>query len=187
MIWDLHCHLAGFDGGTPEAKMAEMMRYADRMGIDPTCVYMGYPFVYDPTPDILRIQGNYNVTVRSSEHLTIDGITARGGWDGINMHDTRGVTIANCHLYTGDDSLAGANWENVTVTNCILNSSANAIRAGGRNVIMNGLVIFGPGEYPAGTSQRHKLEAGFQILSNRGYPANSQQKTWSSPVPSITW
>jgi len=124
----------------------------------------------------IRDAGNYNVTVRSTENLTIDGITARGGWDGINMHDTRGVTIANCHLYTGDDSLAGAYWENVTVTNCILNSSANAIRVGGRNVMMDNLVIFGPGEYPAGTSQRHKLEAGFQILPQRAFPPDSKQK-----------
>jgi len=58
MIWDLHCHLSGFDGRTPEEKMAEMVRLADRVGIDRMCVYMGYPFVYDPTPDILRTQND---------------------------------------------------------------------------------------------------------------------------------
>ena len=44
MIWDLHCHLGGFNGRTPDEKMAEMVRLADRMGIDRLCVYMGYPF-----------------------------------------------------------------------------------------------------------------------------------------------
>ena len=47
MIWDLHCHINGFDGRTSDEKMAEMVRYADRMGVDRLCTYMGYPFSYD--------------------------------------------------------------------------------------------------------------------------------------------
>src|SRR5206468_2311770 len=116
--------------------------------------------------------GNYALIVRSSESLNIDSLTIRGGWDGINMHDTRNATIANCRIYTGDDSLAGAYWENVTVSNCVLNSSANAIRTGGRNVLFTNLVIYGPGEFAAGTSQRHRLEAGFQILPHRAQSPN---------------
>ena len=54
MIWDLHCHLNGFNGRTPDEKMAEMIRVADRMRIDRMCVYMGYPFDLDPTPETLR-------------------------------------------------------------------------------------------------------------------------------------
>uniref|UniRef100_Q022X9 Glycoside hydrolase, family 28 n=1 Tax=Solibacter usitatus (strain Ellin6076) TaxID=234267 RepID=Q022X9_SOLUE len=127
--------------------------------------------------------GNYALIVRSSERLNIDGITVRGGWDGINMHDTRNATIANCRISSGDDSLAGAYWENVTVSNCILNSSANAIRAGGRNVLFNNLVIYGPGEFPAGTSQRHRLEAGFQILPHRASSPNGGENRVVAPGP----
>jgi uncharacterized protein len=58
MIWDLHCHLNGFEGRTPEEKMAEMVRYADRMGIDRLCVFMGYPFDTNPSPETLRAQNN---------------------------------------------------------------------------------------------------------------------------------
>jgi predicted TIM-barrel fold metal-dependent hydrolase len=57
-IWDLHCHLNGFDGDTPSAKAAEMLRFADRMGVERMCVFMGYPFSYDPVPDDLRAQNN---------------------------------------------------------------------------------------------------------------------------------
>jgi hypothetical protein len=129
----------------------------------------------------LQDAGNYNIIVRGSERLNIDGVTIRGGWDGVNMHDSRDVTIANSHIYTGDDSLAGANWENVTVSNCILNSSANTIRAGGRNVLFTNLVMYGPGQFPAGTSQRHRLEAGFQILPNR--PPGPNEKRLVTPGP----
>ena len=57
-IWDLHCHLNGFDGDTPSAKAAEMLRFADRMGVERMCIYMGYPFSYDPVPEDLRAQNN---------------------------------------------------------------------------------------------------------------------------------
>ena len=133
----------------------------------------------------LQDAGNYNIIVRSSERLNIDGVTIRGGWDGINMHDSRDVTIANSRIYTGDDSLAGANWENVTVSNCILNSSANTIRAGGRNVLFTNLVMYGPGQFPAGTSQRNRLEAGFQILPNRAPAAGEKRLVTPGPIDNM--
>src|SRR5581483_1755326 len=68
MIWDLHCHLNGFDGRTPDEKMAEMIRYADRMGIERLCVYMGYPFSYDPTPEVLRAHNDQVLQAISHWH-----------------------------------------------------------------------------------------------------------------------
>jgi hypothetical protein len=127
--------------------------------------------------------GNYAVILRACEEVNIDGITVRGGWDGINMHDTRNATISNCRLFTGDDSLAGAYWENVTVSNCILNSSANAIRVGGRNVLIANSIIYGPGEAEHGTSLRHRLESGFQILPHRAIPAGRNPNKYVAPGP----
>ncbi len=108
--------------------------------------------------------GNYALILRQCERVNIDGMTAKGGYDGINMHYTKNVTISNCRLYTGDDCLAGAYWENVTVTNCILNTSCNGIRVGGRNVSVSNCLIYGPGQYVHHGSNRHNLESGFQIL-----------------------
>jgi uncharacterized protein len=68
MIWDLHCHLSGFDGRTPDEKMAEMIRYADRMGIERLCVFMGYPHVNDPSPEVLREQNNQVLQALSHWH-----------------------------------------------------------------------------------------------------------------------
>ncbi|MBV9612548.1 MAG: right-handed parallel beta-helix repeat-containing protein [Acidobacteriaceae bacterium] len=115
--------------------------------------------------------GNYAVILRSVEGIDIEGLTVHGGWDGINMHDVRNATVSNCRLFTGDDSLAGAYWENVTVSNCILNSACNPIRVGGRNVLITNCVMYGPGESEHGTSLRYATEAGFQIL-----PQNSRAK-----------
>lgn len=37
-IWDVHCHLAGFSGTTPEERVADMIRFADRLGVSRMCV-----------------------------------------------------------------------------------------------------------------------------------------------------
>ncbi len=68
MIWDLHCHLSGFEGRTPDEKMAQMILYADRMGVDRLCVYMGYPFDYDPSPEKLRAHNNQVLQAISHWH-----------------------------------------------------------------------------------------------------------------------
>jgi Pectate lyase superfamily protein len=114
----------------------------------------------------IQNSGNYSLILRHANEVTVDGLKTHGGWDGINMHDVKNATISNCHLSTGDDSLAGAYWENVTVSNCILNAAANGIRVGGRNVLISNTVIYGPAETPSGTSLRNVTEAGFQILPN---------------------
>jgi predicted TIM-barrel fold metal-dependent hydrolase len=58
MIWDLHCHLNGFAGRTPDERMANLIKYADRLGIERVCVFMGVPFLNEPTPAQLREQND---------------------------------------------------------------------------------------------------------------------------------
>lgn len=53
-IWDLHCHLSGLPGTTPEARLETLLRYADRMGVARLCVFMGMEFSQDPSPEKLR-------------------------------------------------------------------------------------------------------------------------------------
>jgi hypothetical protein len=53
-IWDLHCHLSGVPGNTPEARLARLLEYADRMGVARLCVFMGVEFRHDPTPEKMR-------------------------------------------------------------------------------------------------------------------------------------
>jgi hypothetical protein len=51
-IWDLHCHLDGFAGSTPEERVDSMLRFADRMGVE-RCV-ISVPVYADPTPEQFR-------------------------------------------------------------------------------------------------------------------------------------
>ena len=54
MIWDLHCHLSGVTGRTPDERIAALMRYADRMGVERLVFFMGFPWSRDPKPEDFR-------------------------------------------------------------------------------------------------------------------------------------
>ncbi len=56
-IWDMHGHLSS-PGDTPKAKIANLLKSADRMGIERVIVFMGYPWSYEPTPDDMRRQND---------------------------------------------------------------------------------------------------------------------------------
>jgi predicted TIM-barrel fold metal-dependent hydrolase len=68
MIWDLHCHLSGVPGATPDQRMARLIEYADRMGIDRLCVYMGMNLSIDPSPDDMRKQNDEVLQALSHWH-----------------------------------------------------------------------------------------------------------------------
>ncbi len=58
MIWDLHCHLSGVDGRTPDERIARLMEYADRMGIERLVFFMGMQWSHEPSPDDFRRQND---------------------------------------------------------------------------------------------------------------------------------
>jgi uncharacterized protein len=67
-IWDLHCHLNGVPGRTPDELMAALIARADRMGIERLIVFMGFPMVQDPSPDELRRQNDQVLQALSHWH-----------------------------------------------------------------------------------------------------------------------
>jgi uncharacterized protein len=68
MIWDVHTHLHGVDGRTPEERMAGLLKFADRMGVERVVLFMGFPFLTDPTPDQLRHQNDQVLQAISHYH-----------------------------------------------------------------------------------------------------------------------
>jgi hypothetical protein len=49
---------------------------------------------------------------------------------------------------TGDDPIAGINIHNLIIRNCKINSSCNAFRIGGVDILVEDCHIYGPGYYP---------------------------------------
>ncbi len=56
-IWDAHCHLTA-TGETPEQRVTELIRVAERMGIERIALSMGMKWAYEPTPQELRQQND---------------------------------------------------------------------------------------------------------------------------------
>jgi len=68
MIWDMHCHLSGVEGKTVDERIAQLMGYADRMGVERLVFFMGWPFVTDPTPEVFRNQNDQVMQAISHWH-----------------------------------------------------------------------------------------------------------------------
>lgn len=57
-VWDVHGHLSGVPGSTPEERLERLLHYADRFSIERLCVSMGMEWSYDPDPSQLRQQND---------------------------------------------------------------------------------------------------------------------------------
>jgi uncharacterized protein len=53
-IWDVHCHLSGVNGASPEDRADQLLTFADRMGVSQLCIFMGMKWSYVPSPEKLR-------------------------------------------------------------------------------------------------------------------------------------
>src|SRR5689334_17082922 len=58
MIWDLHTHFSGVPGRTPDERLAHLLEFADRLGIERVCIYMGLSWSKTPRPDDFRRQND---------------------------------------------------------------------------------------------------------------------------------
>ena len=74
VIWDLHCHLSGIEGRTVDERMANLIRYADRMKISRVVVSMGKSFLQEPTPEQFRQQNDDVVQALSHWHHRAFGL-----------------------------------------------------------------------------------------------------------------
>jgi predicted TIM-barrel fold metal-dependent hydrolase len=78
-VWDVHTHLNGVDGRTPDERMANLVRFADRMGVERVCVMMGFPFLTDPSADQLRRQNDQVLQALSHFHDRAFGFVYTSG------------------------------------------------------------------------------------------------------------
>jgi len=113
---------------------------------------------------------NYAIFFQISDRVDIRNVKISGGWDGIHFRGApqrpcRDVTIVGCQFFTGDDSIAGRYWQNVLISDCIVNSSCNGVRLIGpaTHLIIHDCLFYGPGIHPHRTSDRHNMLAGLNL------------------------
>ena len=95
-----------------------------------------------------RHSGNFLHEANNCKGLTMRRVTCLGGSDGIHLHCTEDALIEDCLFKTGDDCIAGINIKNLLVRRCILNTSCNLFRIGGKNIRVEDTYAYGPGYYP---------------------------------------
>jgi polygalacturonase len=113
---------------------------------------------------------NYAILFEDCSQVEIRGVRFTGGWDGVHFRGwpkrpCRDVTIIGCQFYTGDDAIAGRYWENVVISDCLVNSSCNGIRLIGpaSHLIIDDCLFYGPGVYPHRSSSRHNMLGGIVL------------------------
>lgn len=67
-IWDLHCHLTGIEGRTPDECMTRLLEIATRLGVQRIVVFMGITHANNPTPAQLREQNDEVIQAISHWH-----------------------------------------------------------------------------------------------------------------------
>ncbi|MBQ9552033.1 MAG: right-handed parallel beta-helix repeat-containing protein [Clostridia bacterium] len=92
--------------------------------------------------------GNFLHQLDACTDVSMTDVTCLGGSDGIHLHCCENVEIDRCVFRTGDDCIAGINIHNLHVNNCVLNSSCQAFRIGGVDILAENCHICGPGYYP---------------------------------------
>jgi parallel beta-helix repeat protein len=85
----------------------------------------------------IKIQESPNWTIAffNSSDIKVNGITIENNMsipnsDGIDMYDSKNITISDCVIHAGDDAIAVVSSSNITATNCILHSRSCGIRVG---------------------------------------------------------
>lgn len=86
----------------------------------------GYTFIHS---------GNWAHAIFHSQNISVENISVYGGHDGVDFRTCDHIRIENCNFNTGDDCIAGFDNHDVSVKNCILNSSCMPIRFGGNHVL----------------------------------------------------
>ena len=90
--------------------------------------------------------GNWSHRFCLSQDIRVEGVSIRGGHDGLDFHACDRVLVEGCDIRTGDDCIAGFDNEGLTVRNCRLNSSCSDFRIGGHGILVEDVEAWGPGE-----------------------------------------
>ena len=96
----------------------------------------------------IKRNGNFMHQLDNCRDILMEDVTCLAGHDGIHLHHCTHTLIQNCRFITGDDCVAGINIKDLTVRNCEINTSCQAFRIGGHNILVEDCHIYGPGYYP---------------------------------------
>ena len=96
----------------------------------------------------IKRNGNFMHQLDNCRDILMENVICLAGHDGIHLHHCTHPLIRDCRFITGDDCVAGINIKDLTVKNCEINTSCQAFRIGGHDILVEDCHIWGPGYYP---------------------------------------
>ncbi len=98
---------------------------------------------------------NYAFMAYEIENCTFRGLSINEGWDGIHIRGGKNIVIRDCEFHTGDDAIAGGYWDNMSISDCHINTACNGIRMimPSTDLTIAHCDFQGPGRYPHRTSR----------------------------------
>lgn len=106
----------------------------------------------------IRQASNYACMSYDIKNADFKQLTIEEGWDGIHIRGGENIRITDCRFFTGDDAIAGGEWNRMSIRDCHLNSSCNGVRVimPVQEVEIEGCFFQGPGKYPHRTFRERK-------------------------------
>ena len=121
----------------------------------------------------IRRSANWAHNIVYSQDITARNVTVYGGHDGFDIFSCDHVTVQSCTFLTGDDCIAGFDNQDVSISDCYLESSCSLFRFGGTNVRINRCRSKAPasfgyrGTMPV-TEKQQRIEATDKCRHNTG-------------------
>jgi len=100
-----------------------------------------------------------------TKNLTVEHVKIRGGHDGLHLQGATDIIVRNCDFETGDDAFAGSDNQNMSVTDCQINSSCNGMRFGAKDLTIKRCHFWGPGQFPHRLSHSTNMQSAFTYFS----------------------
>ena len=96
----------------------------------------------------IQNNGNFMHQLDNCVNTDMRNVVCLAGHDGIHLHHCVHTLIEDCRFITGDDCIAGINFEDLIIRRCELNTSCQLFRIGGHDMLVEDCRMYGPGYYP---------------------------------------
>jgi len=139
----------------------------------------------------VRDSANWAHALFHCDNALVSDVRVFGGHDAVDFHDSTDVTVENCELRTGDDCIAGFANRRCRVRDCILDTSCQAVRIGGADILFERCRIVHPSSFghryglplelkksgaTAGEYGKHGIFAGVIYYCDTRWPIDRPQR-----------
>jgi len=87
--------------------------------------------------------GNFHFCLTGCDGVKVNKMQMLAGHDGVFLMMSKNIKVVDCIIHTGDDSISGCYLQNFYMNHCDVNTSCNAFRTSGENLVVENSKIWG--------------------------------------------